>query len=69
MEILWLKIYFKNAKTFLVAVLYRSPNSFNHLHKNFTDILSEVPKNVSMENKEITILGDINCDFLKRDDH
>ena len=63
LEIMWLKISFKNAKKFLIAVLYRPPDSSKHQCKNFVETLSNKLETVQNENKETIITGDINCDY------
>ena len=40
LEMMWLEIFFKNAKKFLIAVLYRPPDSSKHQSKNFVETLS-----------------------------
>jgi hypothetical protein len=69
LETIWLEICFKNAKKFLICVLYRPPDSSKHTNKNFVESLCFVLNAIAEENKETTLLGDINCDYLKDNDH
>ena len=39
LEMMWIKISFKNAKKFLIALLYRPPDSSKHQCKNFVEML------------------------------
>ena len=66
---MWLKISFKNAKKFLIAVLYRPPDSSKHQCKNFVETLSNKLETVQNENKETIITGDINCDYANPESH
>ena len=65
LEIMWLEISFKNAKKFLIAVLYRPPDQC----KNFVETLSNKLETVQNENKETIITGDINCDYANPESH
>ena len=68
-EIMWLEISFKNTKPFLIGILYRPPDSSNYSNTNFPTSLKEILQTASHENKEITIMGDVNCDYFVKDDH
>ena len=49
--------------------MYKPPDSSIHLSKNFTPNLAAKLQNINRENKEVIIMGDINIDYLKKDDH
>lgn len=63
-EIIWIEVSQKNARPFLIGVIYRPPDSSKHLHKNVNKIIEDNLKTVAAENKEYIILGDINCNYL-----
>ena len=69
MEIIWLEINFKNCKSFVAGVLYRPPDSSKYSNKNFLKSLSDVLNKISYEDKETILMGDINCYYLKDNDH
>ena len=61
-----LKFALQMRRSFYVAVIYHPLDSFYHSNKDFTNILKEVLQKASLEDKEITILGDIT--YLKKKD-
>ena len=69
LELIWMEISFRNSKSFLVGVLYRPPDTSKHYSKNFQKSLKDVLDIITNDNKESIILGDINCDYLKNNDH
>ena len=69
MELFGLKLTLKNCKSFVVGVLYRLPDSSKYSNKNFLKSLSDVLNKISYEDKETILMGDINCDYLKDNDH
>ena len=69
LELKWIEISFKDAKRFLVGVLYRPPDSSKHLNKNFLKKFDNTLTAANMENKEIIILGDMNCNYDHINDH
>ena len=69
LEMMWLEIFFKNAKKFLIAVLYRPPDSSKHQCKNFVETLSNKLETVQNENKETIITRDSNCDYANSESH
>ena len=69
LEMMWLEISFKNAKKFLIAVLYRPLDSSKHHCKNFVETLSNKLETVQNENKETIITSYINCDYANPESH
>ena len=65
-ECLFIEICFPFSKSFIVGVLYRPPDSSLHLSKDFN---TDLDKTITSLNKEIIILGDLNCDYMKKSDH
>ena len=49
--------------------MYRPPDSSNHLHENFEQLLSDRLTRISSENKETIMTGDFNINYSKRNDH
>ena len=68
-ECCWIEIFVKKSKSLLVGVLYRPPDSSSYLSENFELLLDEMLSTAVAEEKETILMGDINCDFLKRNDH
>ena len=60
LEITWLEINFKNCKSFAVGVLYHPPDNSKYSNKNFLKSLSDVLNKLPYEDKETTLMGDIN---------
>jgi len=69
LEIIWFEIKFKNAKKFILGFLYRPPDSSRHVNNNFVKSMQEILTTIDLENLECTLMGDINCDYLKDNDH
>ena len=63
LECLWVEIFQKHSKSFLVGCYYRPPGTSNYLPQNFDDLLQKQLSNIIKENKEIIILGDFNVNF------
>ncbi len=62
-ESLWLEVKQMYKKPIIIAALYcRSQKDV----PDYLDSLSEIMDGVSNENKELILMGDLNCDFLKK---
>lgn len=59
-ECVWLEVYQKNSKSFLVGILYRHPNEGVQWNEHFEDLM----ETVLAEQKEIYLLGDFNRDLM-----
>ena len=68
-EAVWLELFVKYSKSILVCFTYRPPNSSEHLNKNFNEVFNEMVMTALQENKEIILLGDLNCDYSKPTDN
>ena len=68
-EAVWIEICYPHTKSFIVGIIYKPPDSSKHLSECFNDILSNSLSIIDAENKEVIILGDINCDYLVKNDH
>ena len=62
-EGLWLEITLPKSRSFLFGTFYRSPSSSKHTSPNFINFFSDTIESLSVENKEVLVLGDFNCDF------
>ena len=67
-EAIWIEIFQNNSSSLLISIIYRPPDSSNHLDANFNDKFNDVLSLGEAENKETKLLGDINCNFLKSTD-
>ena len=68
-ECLWIEVLFPKSKGFLIGFIYRPPDSSKHLPKNFNCKLESMLTNISLENKECILTGDMNCNYLVNSDH
>ncbi|CAB3993279.1 Hypothetical predicted protein [Paramuricea clavata] len=66
LECLWIEVLLKNTKGFLIGTLYRPPNGSKFLPKDFPAYFDDMLTSVAAENKEVILMGDINCNFLKK---
>lgn len=64
-----IEIIIKESKNVLIATHYRPPNSSKHLCKDFNDIFNESLSRCCSESKETILLGDLNADYLKKNDN
>jgi hypothetical protein len=62
LEAVCLEICKPNSRTFIVASVYRPPNASSA----FFDAFEKMIGLIDDENKELRILGDLNCDMLIR---
>ena len=63
LEYLWIKIFQKHSKSFLIGCYYCPPETSNYLPRNFNNLLQEQESSIIKESKEIIILGDFNVNF------
>ena len=68
-ESIWIEIFPPKSKSILFCTIYRPPDSSKHLHRNFEASFSEMLSLANNTLNEIIIMGDINVDFLKANDH
>ena len=68
-ECIWLEVFVKNSKSFLLATCYRPPDGSNYLPPDLNDNLNEMLGVCIRESKEIIMLGDFNVNFLKKNEH
>ncbi|CAB4017796.1 Hypothetical predicted protein [Paramuricea clavata] len=64
-EIMWIEVFIKNSKRWLVAVYYRPSESSSYFPANFDETFNDTLRESANESKEIIILGDFNINFLK----
>ena len=51
-------------KSFLIGIIYRPPATTDYLPPNFNNLLDSVLSLIPVEGKEVSLLGDINCNYL-----
>ena len=66
LECLCLEVLPKNAKSFVIIVMYRPPDSSKHLHEDFNQHFCQL---LSMLNSETIVLGDMNVNYLNKDNN
>jgi len=66
LESIWVEIYLKNSKNFLVNTTYRPPDSSKHLCKLFNELFEKSLITASTLCEEIIVLGDMNVNFLDK---
>ena len=62
-EGLWLEITLPKSRSFLFGTFYKPPSSSKHTSPNFMNVFSDTIESLSVENEEVLVLGDFNCDF------
>jgi exonuclease III len=68
-ECIWLEIILKHAKNVLIGIVYRPPDSSNHLCSNFNYAFSDMLLSVTTDGKEALLLGDCNINYLVKEDN
>ena len=63
LEVVGIEITKPHSKPFLVTTVYRPPSASSEFFDHFEKLI----KAIDNENKEMFILGDVNCDMLKAD--
>jgi exonuclease III len=66
LECLWIEVLIKNAKSILVGTIYKTPVGSKFLSKDFPDYFDDMLSTAAAENKELILMGDLNCNFLKK---
>ena len=68
-EAIWIEVSFTKANPILICFMYRPPDSSQYLDKKFLTYFDNMIKTVDYENKETILTGDLNCNYLVRNDH
>lgn len=68
-ECLWIEVLFPKSKGFLIEFIYCPPGSSKHLSKFFNCKLESILTNISLENKECILIGDMNFNYLVNTGH
>ena len=63
LEAVCVEIIKPHSRPFFVTIVYRPPNASSEFFDHFEKII----KAIDDENKEMYILGDLNCDMLKKE--
>ena len=68
LECIWIEIFQKNAKGFLVGTMYRPPVGSKYFPKDFEIFLGNMLLMVMADLKKVNLLGDLNVNYLKKAD-
>ena len=64
-EAIWTEISISKSKPISICFVYRPPDTSKYLIKDFDDVFSNMMSTSRIENKEIILAGDLNCDYRK----
>ena len=67
-ESIWIKIYIKKSQNYLTETIYWPPDGSDYLPICFNNSLHML-SNVITISTEVTLLGDTNVDYLKKNDN
>ena len=67
-EGIWIEIFPDSTKSFVFCVAYRPPDTSEYLPKEFITKLRKKIELVNKEKKEVIIMGDLNTNYLVKDD-
>ena len=56
-EGMWVEVFIKNTRSFLIRVYYTPPDTSDHLLTNFNGVIGETLRENVREGKDITIMG------------
>ena len=62
-ECIWIEIYVKHSKSFLVGCFYRPPETSKYLPKSYNRLLQNLLETIVKDNKETIIVGDFNVNY------
>ena len=68
-ETLWSEMFQTNPRSILVCFLFRPLDTSKYLDETFEEKFDGLISTSVDENKETIVLGDINCDYFKRNNH
>ena len=68
-EAVWIEIFIKNSRSILICITYRPPNSSKYLYPNLDNAFNDMLTIATKDDKEIILLGDMNCDYSKTSDN
>jgi len=68
-ESIVIEIFLKKSKPLIICIMYRPPDSSLHSVQNFETHLNDFLTTSITEDKETILLGDLNVDYNKRNDH
>ncbi|XP_066929954.1 uncharacterized protein [Clytia hemisphaerica] len=68
-ESICIEIKPNKSRSWLFNTIYRPPDSSKYLSKNFQQLLTNIIDSMYNEKKETIIMGDINVNYLSKDDH
>ena len=68
-ETIWIEIFIKHSKSIIISVTYRPPDTSKYSNKNFNTTFHDLINTAQVEDKEIILSGDFNCNYLKSSDH
>jgi exonuclease III len=60
---LWIEIFLKSAKSFIVGCFYCPPETSKYHQSNFNDLLQDHLRIIEKENKETILMGDFNVNY------
>ena len=69
LEATWIEIFQKSTKSFLLGTMYRPPAGSKYLLNKFNTLLDHMLSVINVESKEILLLGDMNIDYLKKENN
>ena len=62
-ECIWIEIFVKHSKSFLVVCFYRPPGTSKYTPRKYNDLLREHLSTIMKVNKETIIVGDFNVNY------
>ena len=64
-ENIWVEIFVNKSKSFLIATVYKPPESSNYLSNKFNEHFNNMLLAATTLSKEVILMGDCNVNFLK----
>ena len=69
LECIWIEVYLKKSQNYLIGTIYQPPDGSKYLPTCFNNSLHNMLSNVITKSREVTLLGDTNVDYRKKNDN
>ena len=69
LECIWIEIYVRKSQNYLIGTIYQPPDGSDYLPTCFNNSLHNMLSNVITKSREVTLLGDTNVNYLKKNDN
>ena len=69
LECIWIEIHVKKSENYLIVTIYQPPDGSDYLSTCINNSFNNMLSNVITKSREVTLLGDTNVNYLKKNDN